>query len=92
MAEGKDRQHTDPQDLTEKLTLDEAKAKPSDPDDRIMEEKIKDKRYPKDKWKKVEHVHERPDSQVPDVHVHWWEEISTRKRHGYKFKEWDVVQ
>lgn len=90
MSEDSKRFHTDPQDLTEQLTLEEAK---SERGKRILEEEIKDPRYPKDKWKKVEHTHKRPKTQdLPDVHIHWWEEISTGKRHGYKFKEWDEVK
>ena len=75
---------TEPQDLTEKLTLEEAKTKPANSKDEIMEGKIKDPKYSKEEWKKVSHTHEKPDGKF--VEVHYWENRWTGEKREFKFK------
>jgi len=49
-----------------------------------MKEDIKDPRYPKEDWKKQEHIHYNPDG--TETNIHYWENIHTSDRHGFKFK------
>ena len=75
---------TEPKDLSEQLALEEAKAKPQNPEEEIMKDKIKDPRYPPKEWKKMKHVHEQPDGTKIDIH--YWEHRTTGAKHGFKFK------
>jgi hypothetical protein len=74
---------TEPKNLGEQLTLEEAKAGAGD---EIMKGEIKDPRYPQQDWKKVQHVHEPLDTKAKDINVHYWEHRQTGDRHGFKFK------
>jgi len=49
-----------------------------------MQGKIKDSRYPEDVWAKMQHVHEHP-SGTKTV-IHYWENMQTGAREGFKFK------
>lgn len=75
----KDRNH--PLDLEEQLALEEAKAGKGE---EIMWDKINDPRYPPDKWNKKKHNHEHTDGTKTEIH--YWENIQTGERHGYKIK------
>ncbi|MBS0649741.1 MAG: hypothetical protein JSR93_01140, partial [Verrucomicrobia bacterium] len=75
---------TDPKDLTEQLTLEEAKSKPRIEEDEIMPGKIRDPNYPKEEWKKMEHIHEKPDGTCVDIH--YWENRLTGEKKEFKFK------
>ncbi len=75
---------TEPKDLSEQLALEEAKAKPQNPDHEIMPGKINDPRYPKKEWKKAEHIHKNPDGSIIDIH--YWENRVSGEKHGFKFK------
>ena len=72
---------TEPHNLAEKLTLDEAKAGAGK---RIMQGKIKDPSYPEDAWAKMQHVHEHPGGTT--TVVHYWQDLKTGARKGFKFK------
>jgi len=84
LDKGKKEVRTEPKDLKEQLTLEEAKAKPQNAKDEIMPDKINDPRYPKEEWKKVEHTHEKPDGTYIDIH--YWEDRLTGEKHDFKFK------
>ena len=71
-----------PDSLQEQLTLDEAR---SGAGRRIMKDEIQDPEYPKDRWQKMEHTHTSPETGDKTV-IHYWEEIKTALRHGFKFK------
>ncbi len=75
---------TKPKDLSEQLTLEEAKAKPHEEENEIMEGKVKDPKYPAEEWKKAEHVHKRPDGKIIDIH--YWINKLTGIKTGFKFK------
>jgi len=49
-----------------------------------MPGKIKDPRYPEPEWQKKEHIHTYPDG--TKTNVHYWENIVTGVREGFKFK------
>lgn len=53
-----------------------------------MEGMIKDLNYAEDKWAKMEHVHHinSPWEKVEKVVVHYWKEIETGFKTGFKFK------
>lgn len=89
-GKGKDRSadHTEPKNLNEQLTLEEAKNRPRDlsHNDEIMKGNIKDSRYPNSDWKKCKHIHENSDKSKIDIH--FWENKHTGERHGFKFKEY----
>jgi len=73
---------TKPGNLAEKLALDEAKAGAGR---RIMEDNIKDPRYlPKTEWTKMEHLHSPPGGN--ETIIHYWENLITGIREGFKFK------
>jgi hypothetical protein len=72
---------TEPRNLAEKLTLDEAAGGAGT---RIMKGKIKDPKYPENLWAKMQHVHQHPDG--TQTVVHYWENLETGLRHGFKFK------
>lgn len=72
---------TEPANLSEQLTMEEAK---SGAGEEIMKGKIKDPKYPADKWAKMSHTHENPDGSI--VEVHYWKNRSTGATEGYKFK------
>ena len=76
-------ERTEPKDLSEQLTLGEAKAKPQNPKDEIMQGDIKDPRYPADQWKKVQHTHTKPNKK--NICIHYWEDRVTGQKHGFKF-------
>jgi RHS repeat-associated protein len=72
---------TAPRNLTEKLTLDEARGGAGK---RIMQGRINDPKYPEGLWAKMQHVHEQPDGS--QTVIHYWENIQTGAREGFKFK------
>ena len=72
---------TEPQNLAEKLTMDEAKGGAGDP---IMRGKINDPKYPEDVWAKMQHVHQNPDGTT--ITVHYWKNLLTGDLEGFKFK------
>jgi len=78
----KKKPRTKPIDLEEQLTLEEAKAGAGE---RILEGKIDDPRYQEDKWKKQQHIHKHPDG--TQTNLHYWENIQTGERNGFKFKD-----
>lgn len=71
----------------EKLALDEAKGGAGK---RIMEGKMKDAKYPEDRWKKMAHTHEYPlipgSPKLELIHIHYMENLQTGAREGFKFK------
>jgi hypothetical protein len=67
--------------LAEKLSLDEAKGGAGR---RIMLGKINDRRYPENVWAKMQHVHRHPDG--TQTVIHYWENLQTGAREGFKFK------
>ncbi|MCX6989869.1 MAG: hypothetical protein NTX49_02210 [Chlamydiae bacterium] len=81
---GKKKVREEPNDLEEHLALEEAKAKPQDAEDEIMQGKIKDPRYPEKEWKKVDHTHTRSDG--TEIDIHYWEHRLTGEKSEFKFK------
>jgi hypothetical protein len=51
---------------------------------RIMQGKINDPRYPENVWAKMQHVHPHPDG--TQTVIHYWENLQTGAREGFKFK------
>ncbi|GAC1431733.1 MAG: hypothetical protein NVSMB62_28750 [Acidobacteriaceae bacterium] len=79
-------ERTEPADLTEDLTLQEAQAGAGC---RIMKGKIRDPKYPEDRWAKMEHIHKsinKATNETREVVVHYWRDLVTGLRHGFKFK------
>jgi hypothetical protein len=76
-----EKPRTEPRDLAEELTLDEATAGAGK---RIMQGEIDDPMYPEDIWAKMQHVHENPDG--TKIVIHYWENLQTGAREGFKFK------
>jgi hypothetical protein len=72
---------TEPLNLAEKLALDEAAGGAGR---RIMKGRIKDPDFPEDVWAKIEHVHKHPDGSQSVIH--YWENLQTGSREGFKFK------
>ncbi|GLQ93432.1 hypothetical protein GCM10007901_23830 [Dyella acidisoli] len=68
--------------LAEKLALDEAKAGAGA---RIMAGRIKDPAFPEDVYAKMEHVHQDLVT-GENIVIHYWEELLTGVRSGFKFK------
>lgn len=72
---------TEPIDLEEQLALEEAKG--------TKGEKIKhsqnDPRYPESEWEKKSHNHDHQNGTKTEIH--WWENVNTGEKHGYKFKD-----
>jgi len=68
---------TDPRNLAEQLALEEAKGGAGS---RIMQGQINDPAYPENVWAKMQHVH-------GDTVVHYWQNLKTGVREGYKFKD-----
>jgi len=81
----KEAVRTEPNDLKEKLTLDEAKHKPWAKEDEIMKGKINDPRYPPSEWQKSQYKHKMSDGS--EVEVHYWEHRVTGERRDFKFKK-----
>lgn len=75
---------TEPKNLEEQLALEEAKNKQSDSDDEIMENKINDPKYPKEEWRKIQHLHKKPDGN--NINIHYWQNKITGTKHEFKFK------
>jgi hypothetical protein len=67
--------------LSEQLTLEEAEAGAGA---RIMEGKINDPEYPENVWAKMHHEHVNPSGSK--IVVHYWENLVTGVRGGFKFK------
>jgi RHS repeat-associated protein len=78
-------ERTEPNDLLEELALAEAQGGAGC---RVMKGKIKDPKYPEDTWAKMEHVVKTVDEagQVRKIVIHYWENLLTALRHGFKFK------
>ncbi len=72
---------TEPANLTEQLTMEEAQAGAGEP---IMAGKINDPNYPPDQYSKMQHVHKCPNGQ--NVTIHYWKNLSTNVSSGFKFK------
>jgi hypothetical protein len=49
-----------------------------------MQGKIKDPKYPEGVWAKMHHVHEHPGG--AETVIHYWENLLTGAREGFKFK------
>lgn len=73
---------TEPIDLEEQLTLEEAKGAAGT---QIMPGKIKDANYPETVWEKKEYFRKHPDG--TQTEIHYWEKISTKERELFKFKD-----
>jgi hypothetical protein len=73
---------TEPRNEDEEIALKKAKEEPGE---RIMKDKIKDTRYPKDEFAKKRYVY-RDTSDGKPIAIHYWEEIATGRRFGFKFK------
>jgi hypothetical protein len=67
--------------LAEKLALDEARGGAGT---RIMQGRINDPRYPEEIWAKMSHA--RQLSGGGQVEIHYWENLKTGVREGFKFK------
>ena len=80
----KKKAREEPKNLEEQLALEEAKGKSQDVEDEIMQGKIKDPRYPESEWKKVDHVHAKPDG--TNIDIHYWEHRFTGEKREFKFK------
>lgn len=80
---------TEPNNLEEKLAMDEAKGIKDKEIKGIMEDQEEwgDPRYKKAEWKKCQHIHHPKDSQADNIRVHWWQHRVTGETHGYKFKD-----
>jgi RHS repeat-associated protein len=74
---------TDPQNLCEKLTMDEAKGGAGK---RIMQGKINDPRYPEDKFAKMEWTHYDCNGKKVAT-IHYWKNLETGELSGFKFKD-----
>ena len=68
--------------LAEKLALDEAKAGAGK---RIMQGRINDPAYPEDTFAKMSHIHEHPGGWQTEIH--YWEDLTSGVRSGFKFKD-----
>ena len=84
LAVEKTEVRTEPKNLEEQLTLEEAKAKPQNSEEEIMKGKIKDPRYPEKEWKKIDHIHEK--SNGSKIDIHYWENRFTGEKREFKFK------
>lgn len=71
--------------LAEQLSMAEAKAGNAGERIRIMEGKINDPARPEDVWMKMQYVREDYETGKKIV-IHYWEEIATGFREGFKFK------
>ena len=80
----KEKPRTEPCDLSEQITLEEAKALQDDEEKEIMKDKIKDPRYPGDKWKKVQHTHDLLNKEK--INIHYWKDKETGEKQDFKFK------
>ena len=67
--------------LTEQLALAEAKGGAGT---RIMKGMIKDPKFPEAVWAKMQHVHRCPGGER--IVIHYWEDLQTGVRQGFKFK------
>ena len=67
---------TEASNLAEQLALQEAKAGAGT---RIMEGAIKDPAYPENLWAKMQYTH-------GDITIHYWQNLQTGERIGFKFK------
>lgn len=80
-AKTKKSVRTEPVDLEEQLTLEEALGGSGED---IMKGKIKDPNYPPTEWQKKEHSHEHPNGSTTTIH--YWENALKGIREGFKFK------
>ncbi len=78
--DNKDEPRTEPKNLEEKLSMDEAKGGAGQ---EIMKGKINDPRYPQSDWAKMEHIHRGPNNNTV---IHYWKNRLTGSSHGFKFK------
>jgi hypothetical protein len=49
-----------------------------------MQGKINDPAYPESLWAKMQHTHYNPGGST--TVIHYWENLQTGARHGFKFK------
>ena len=80
------RVRTEPRNLREKLALDEARTGAGY---RIMQGKIKQSyRFPEDQWAKMAHTHAHRDvlGNPYESVIHFWQNLETGFRKGFKFK------
>jgi RHS repeat-associated protein len=68
---------TEARNLAEQIALKEAEAGAGN---RIMEGLIKDPQFPENIWAKMQHVH-------GDTTIHYWQNLQTGERIGFKFKD-----
>ena len=80
----KEKPRTEPCDLSEQITLEEAKALQDEEEKEIMKGDITDPRYPEEKWKKVQYTHDLPNKEK--INIHYWKDKETGEKHGFKFK------
>jgi RHS repeat-associated protein len=71
---------TEARNLAEQLALKEAKAGAGN---RIMQGAIKDSKFPEDVWAKMQHTH-------GNTTIHYWKNLKTGERTGFKFKDPDL--
>ncbi|MFH1334108.1 MAG: hypothetical protein ABIH77_02225, partial [Pseudomonadota bacterium] len=74
---------TEPNNLSEKLALDEAKAGAGK---EIMKGRINDPAYSSEEFSKIAHYHSPLDSEQSSIEIHYWRNNSTGEQFGYKFK------
>lgn len=73
---------TEARNLAEQLALKEAQAGAGK---RIMQEAIKDPKFPADTWAKMQHVRETTEGQ--NIVIHYWQRLKDGFRTGFKFKD-----
>jgi len=72
----------EPLNLAEQLTMEEAKGGAGT---RIMQGNIKDPLYPENIWEKMQHIHLDLNTEK-NIVIHYWQNLATGIRSGYKFK------
>ncbi len=75
---------TEPQNLSEQLTMEEAK---NNPGQEIMQGQIRGPAYPGANWAKMQYVHRPLDSSAANITTHYWENRLTGEKEGFKFKD-----
>jgi hypothetical protein len=81
IVSGNSKWRTEPASLKEKLALDEAK---SNPGIEIMSDRVKDPKYPKEEWAKMNYTHKNPDGST--IEIHYWQNRQSGAQEGHKFK------
>lgn len=73
---------TEPRNLEEQLTLEEARNNPGNK----IKMTIKDPKFPEEHWQKKGYEHTRIDGTKTNQ-IHYWENIHTGEKQGFKFKD-----